>query len=351
VSNEVLDGWLDVLLSRGASDLILTAGGPPTMRREGSLEAIGDTRLRPADLEAITQALVGPDQLAAMRGGREVDLAFNWRDRARFRLSGFRQRGSMGLVLRVIPYAIPTPEALGLPPAVVGFTRLTQGLVLVTGSSGSGKSTTLAALIERINQERPVHVITIEDPIEYIHKHQRALVEQREVGLDTPSFADALRSTLRQTPDVVLIGEMRDLESISAALTIAETGHLVFATLHTNDTAQAVDRIVDVFPHLQQQQVRIQLASVLAGVVYQTLLRRVGGGRVAAFEVLLRSHAVQTLIRDAKTRQLRTQLETGVQAGMQTIERSLLHLLARGLITREEALARATYPQQLSQSA
>ncbi len=351
MSEQALDGWLEALLAQGASDLILTAGAQPTARREGLLEALGQERLRPADLEAIAQSLVSPDQLAALQGGREVDLAFNWRDRARFRLSGFRQRGSIGLVLRLIPYAIPTPEELGLPPAVIAFTRLSHGLVLVTGSSGSGKSTTLAALLERINQERPVHVITIEDPIEYIHRHRRALVEQREVGLDTPSFADALRSALRQTPDVVLIGEMRDLESISAALTIAETGHVVFATLHTNDTAQAIDRIVDVFPPLQQQQVRIQLASVLAGVVYQTLLRRVGGGRVAAFEVLLRTHAVQTLIRDAKTRQLRAQIETGSREGMQTIERALAHLLSQGLVSRDEALAHATYPQELSQSA
>ncbi len=348
VNGQSPDDWLEALVTQGGSDLILTAGAAPTMRREGSLEALSEERLRSAQLDAIAQSMLSADQLAGLRGGREVDLAFNWHDRARFRLTGFRQRGSVGLVLRLIPYTIPSPEELGLPAVVIGFTRLTHGMVLVTGSSGSGKSTTLAALIERINGERPVHVITIEDPIEYIHRHRRAVVEQREVGLDTPTFADALRSTLRQTPDVVLIGEMRDLESISAALTIAETGHVVFATLHTNDTAQAIDRIVDVFPPTQQQQVRIQLASVLVGVVYQRLLARIGGGRVAAFEVLVRTHAVQTLIRDAKTRQLRAQIETGSREGMQTMERALASLLAQGLITREEALANASYPQQLA---
>lgn len=348
---QALDGYLEALVARRGSDLILSAGAAPSIRREGYLEALSEERLKPADLEAIAVALLNPADLEALRGKREVDLAHNWQDRARLRINCFWQRGSIGFVLRLVPYSIPTPEDLGLPPAVVRFTTLAHGLVLVTGSSGSGKSTTLAALVERINQERPAHIVTIEDPIEYVYRHQQSVVEQREVGLDTHSFADALRAALRQNPDVVLIGEMRDLETISAALTIAETGHVVFATLHTNDTAQAVDRIVDVFPPTQQQQVRIQLASVLQGVVYQQLLRKVGGGRVAAFEVLLRTPAVQTLIRDAKTRQLRAQVETGVREGMVTMERSLASLLAHGLITEEDALAHAAYPQELRRPA
>jgi twitching motility protein PilT len=351
VSEQALDGYLQALVARKGSDLILSAGAAPSIRREGHLEALSEERLKPADLEAIAVALLNPADLEALRGRREVDLAHNWQDRARLRINCFWQRGSIGFVMRLIPYSIPTPEELGLPAAVVRFTALPNGLVLVTGSSGSGKSTTMAALIDRINQERPTHIVTIEDPIEYVYRHRRSVVEQREVGIDTLTFADGLRSALRQSPDVVLIGEMRDLETIGAALTIAETGHVVFATLHTNDTAQAVDRIVDVFPPMQQQQVRIQLAGVLQGVVYQQLLRKVGGGRVAAFEVLVRTPAIQTLIRDAKTRQLRAQIETGGRDGMQTMERSLAALLAQGAITLDDALAHAAYPQELRRPA
>jgi twitching motility protein PilT len=251
------------------------------------------------------------------------------------------------VALRLIPYDLPDLEFLGVPPVVRDFTTLPQGLVLVTGPTGSGKSTTLAALIDRINSTRPCHILTIEDPIEYVHRHKLAAVNQREVGTDTESFPRALRSALREDPDVLLVGEMRDLETIQTALTIAETGHLVFATLHTNDTAQALDRIVDVFPGDQQAQIRVQLANALTGIVYQRLLPRRDGGRVAAYEVLLATSAVRNLIREGKTRQLRNILSTGGREGMQTIEQSLTALVAAGTVDHATAVAASIFPNEV----
>ncbi len=343
-----IDAYLQVLVDRGASDLILTAGAPPTMRKDGDLVAIAEEALRPDQIEQIGHEVLSSDRWARFMEEGDLDFSFNWMGRARFRINAFKQRGSVGLALRLIPYKIPSFDALGVPPVIRGLTRLHQGLILVTGPTGSGKSSTLAAMVNDIVATRPCHVITIEDPIEYVYRHQAGIVEQREVGADARSFAEALRASLRQTPDVLLIGEMRDLETISAAITIAETGHLVLATLHTNDTTQAVDRIVDVFPAEQQQQVRVQLSNTLAAVIYQQLLpRRDGPGRVAAFEVLLNTMAVQNLIKEGKTRQLRNVLETSSKDGMNTMERSLGDLIKAGLVDYSLAVARATHPEEL----
>ena len=344
----IIDAYLQTLLQEAASDLILTAGAPPTMRKDGALVPIAADALRPDQIEQIAREMLSHERWTRFQALGDLDFSFNWKGQARFRINVFKQRGSVGLALRLIPYQIPNFDQLGVPMVVRGLTRLGQGLILVTGPTGSGKSSTLAAMVNDIVVNRPCHVITIEDPIEYVYRHQLAIVEQREVGADVPSFADALRAALRQTPDVLLIGEMRDLETISAAITIAETGHLVLATLHTNDTTQAVDRMVDVFPGDQQQQVRIQLSSTLAAVIYQQLLpRRDGPGRIAAFEVLLNTIAVQNLIKEGKTRQLRNVLETGTRDGMNTMERSLSELIRAGLVDFAVAAARAQHPEEL----
>jgi twitching motility protein PilT len=348
----IIDAYLQILLEQTASDLILTAGAPPTMRKDGALAPIGPDSLRPDQIEQMAREVLSPERWARFQSQGDLDLSFNWKDQARFRINAFKQRGSVGLALRLIPYQIPTFDELGVPKAVRGLTRLPHGLILLTGPTGSGKSSTLAAMVNDIVATRPCHVITIEDPIEYVYRHQRSIVEQREVGADVASFAAALRAALRQTPDVLLVGEMRDLETISAAITIAETGHLVLATLHTNDTTQAVDRMVDVFPAEQQQQIRVQLANTLAAVIYQQLLpRRDGPGRVAAFEVLMNTLAVQNLIKEGKTRQLRNVIETGSRDGMNTMERSLGDLIKSGLVDSSVAAARAQYPEELRRHA
>ena len=344
----LIEAYLEILLQQGASDLILTAGAPPTMRKDGTLVPIAAEPLRPEHTEKLAQEVLPDDRWEVFGQRNDLDFSFNWKGRARFRISAFRQRGSVGLVLRLIPYRIPTFDELGLPPVIRSLATRTQGLILVTGPTGSGKSSTLAAIVNQILAARPCHVITIEDPIEYVYRHQLGIVEQREVGADVPSFAQALRGCLRQTPDVLLVGEMRDLETIQTVITVAETGHLVLATLHTNDTAQAVDRMVDVFPAEQQQQVRIQLSNTLSAVIYQQLLpRRDGRGRVAAFEVLLDSMAVQNLIKEGKTRQLRNVLETSGKDGMLTMERSLSELIRAGVVDHAVAAARAQYPDEL----
>jgi twitching motility protein PilT len=347
-----IEAYFQVLIDQGASDLILTAGAPPTMRKDGLLLPIANGMLTPEHTAALTREVLPPERYALFERRTDMDFSFNWLGRARFRVSAFRQRGSIGLVLRLIPYQIPTFEQLGLPPIVAQLAASTQGLILVTGPTGSGKSSTLAAMVNRILAARACHVITIEDPIEYVYRHQRSLVEQREVGADVATFAEALRAALRHTPDVLLVGEMRDLETISATITIAETGHLVLATLHTNDTTQAVDRMVDVFAAEQQQQVRVQLSNTLTAVIYQQLLpRKTGSGRVAAFEVLLNNYAVANLIKEGKTRQLRNVLETGVKDGMTTMERSLNELVRTGQIDHAVAAARALYPAELKSAA
>ncbi|MFA5890351.1 MAG: type IV pilus twitching motility protein PilT [Actinomycetota bacterium] len=352
ISSEAIDHLLQDLMEEGATDLLLTAGTPPLMRVDGALVPMsGKKPLRPEDTEALILSTLTRELGAAFQRAKEVDFSFNWRGVARFRANAFRQRGSAALALRLIPYRIPTFDELGLPEVVESFVLRNQGLILVTGPSGSGKSTTQASMIDRINENRACHILTIEDPIEYVHKHKRSAVNQREIGEDSYSFERALRSALREDPDVLLVGEMRDLETIQATLTIAETGHLVLATLHTNDTSQALDRIVDVFPSERQQQIRIQLAGSLSAIIYQQLLPKIGGGRVAAFEILAATAPVRNLIKEGKTRQLRNVLATGQQDGMQTLEMSLSDLVARGVVAYEDALARSTHAGEIRRAA
>ncbi|HVM05126.1 MAG TPA: type IV pilus twitching motility protein PilT [Acidimicrobiales bacterium] len=334
-----IDSLLTTVWDLGGTDLLFTAGSPPLMRVDGALRRVANAKVLEAnDLDRVVATVLGRDFTEQFRRTRQVDFAFSWANKARVRGNAFYQKGTAALALRIIPYAIPTMAELGLPPAIEEWTRLPKGLVLVTGPTGSGKSTTLAAMIDHINNHRAVHIITIEDPVEYVHPHKRSAVNQREVGTDTDSFADALRAALREDPDVVLVGEMRDPESIAAALTIAETGHLVLATLHTNDTAQTLDRIVDVFPASQQPQVRLQLTHTLVGILNQALVPRVGGGRVAAFEVLVASPAIKNLIREGKTRQIRNLVATGQRGGMYTLEAALSDLVARGEVAYDEAV-------------
>ena len=350
-----LDLDVDLLLTElwhaGGSDLLLTVGAPPLLRVDGTLRpAEGRPPLTPDDTERLALSLLDDRQRAGQAVGAEVDFSFTWRDTARVRGNAFRQKGAVAVALRVVPRAIPSFDDLRIPWAVRDLGKASQGLVFVTGPTGSGKSTTLASLVDWINANRAVHILTIEDPIEYLHDHQRSAVSQREVGGDTESFPHALRSALREDPDVILVGEMRDLESIRFALTLAETGHLVLATLHTNDTSQAVDRLVDVFPADQQPQIRVQLASTLTAIVHQRLLPRIGGGMVAAHEVLLATPPVRNLVKEGKSNQLRNQIVTGLGLGMQTLEMSLVGLLDAGLVSSEEALARAAFPREVEEA-
>jgi twitching motility protein PilT len=303
--------------------------------------------LSPEDVERMLREVLSAEQCEELARCRHLEFALTWSDRVRIRGSAYYQRGLTAASLRILPMKIPTIEQLGIPRSLVELVSLRQGLVLVTGPTGCGKSTTQAALIDHINRTRSWHVVTVEDPIEYVHTHSVSVVDQRQVGTDTPSFPVALRAVFRQDPDVVLIGEMRDLETMAAALTIAETGHLVLATLHTNDAAQAIDRILDVFPGPQQHQARTQLAASLAGVVYQQLLPAIGGGRVAAFEVLIVNQAVRALIRDGKLNQLRTVVQTSSRDGSHTLEAALTALVLDGVVSADVARARSLYPQEI----
>ncbi|MGW4649828.1 type IV pilus twitching motility protein PilT [Kitasatospora sp. NPDC004289] len=343
----VISHLLDELWARGGSDLLLTAGAAPFLRVDGALRRVEGAVLTEAEVDRLVTGVLGAELTARFRRDRQVDFAFSWGERARLRGNAFVQRGASALALRIIPFAVPSAEQLGLPTVVTGWAGLPRGFVLVTGPTGSGKSTSLAALLDHVNTHRAAHVLTIEDPIEYLHHHKRSAVNQREVGTDTESFPAALRAALREDPDVLLLGEMRDPESISAALTIAETGHLVLATLHTNDTAQTLDRIVDVFPAAQQPQVRLQLAHTLVGVLNQTLVPRIGGGRAAAFEVLVATPAIRNLIREGKTRQIRNVIATGHRDGMQTLETGLNALVAAGTVAHQEALRHTAHPEEI----
>jgi twitching motility protein PilT len=319
------------------------------MRKDGRLELLdpGAPPLTPADTERLLRDVVEPADWKVLQKRRQVDFAYTWRDQARIRANAYYQRDSLAAAFRLLPLEIPGFDLLGLPESVHKLIQRQQGLILVTGPTGCGKSTTLAAILDHINKTRPYHIITFEDPIEYIHKHRLSIVDQRQVGDDTPSFAEGLRSAFREDPDVVLIGEMRDLETISTALIMAETGHLVFATLHTNDAPQAINRIVDSYTGAQQQQVRVQLAACLAGVIYQQLIPAVGGGRVAAFEVLVANVAVRSMIKEGKTDQIRSLLQTGLREGSQTIERSLSGLLRAGMITERDAMSISLHPAEI----
>lgn len=338
---------LDALFDRNASDVLLSAGAPPTLRIDGSLVPYSGDILAPAETEALVRDLLAPQQRLVFAEQNAVDFSFQWGERGRIRGNAFRQRTSVAAALRAIPTHIPSFEELLLPEVVGDLAGAPHGLVLFTGPTGSGKSTTQASLIDAINSHEGRHIITIEDPIEYLHSNKKSVIEQRELGVDTPSFASALRSALREDPDVVLVGEMRDLESIAITLTVAETGHLVFGTLHTNDAAQAIHRAVDVFPGEQQQQIRVQLASTLIAIVHQELLPRVGGGRVAAFEVLVATPAVRNLIRENKVSQLRNVMVTSSEDGMCTMEAALGWLLRQGLVSEEDAVARSMFPDEV----
>jgi twitching motility protein PilT len=343
-----IDAWLEELWDLRGTDLLLTVGAPPLLRVDGEIRPVSNGEpFSPVMVERVIKEVVGPDLVPRYEAEREVDFAFSWRERARLRCNAFHQRDSCSLSLRIIPYEIPGFAQLGIPPAVEALVELPMGLVIVTGPTGSGKSTTLAAMIDYINRYRRCHIVTIEDPIEYVHANHRSAVSQREVGTDTESFQRALRSVLREDPDVLLVGEMRDQESIATTLTIAETGHLVFATLHTNDSAQAIDRIVDIFPSDRRDQVQVQLASTLEGVIYQRLVPRIGGGLVAAYEVLMANHAVRNLVREGKTRQLRNIISTHQSEGMQTLEMGLNALTAEDLIEYDTALRVSLYPKEL----
>lgn len=345
----LLDPWLRYLWDTGATDLHLAAGTPPRVRIDGKLLAIPEAApLTTETVNAMVSGLLPDGEMEVYRRERQLDFAFSWADTARFRVNAFHQLDRPALALRLIPSQIPTPEQLGLPAAVGGLLTKPHGLVLVTGPTGSGKSTTLAAMVGWINQHRPVHILTIEDPVEYVHPPLTALVNQREVGQDAVSFEDALRAALREDPDVVLVGEMRDLESVALTLTLAETGHLVFATLHTNDSAQTIDRIIDVFPPSQQDQVRTQLSMALQAIIAQRLIPKIGGGRVAAFEILMGTTAVTNLIREGKIRQIRNLVATGTREGMQVLEQHLGQLVHAGVITMEDAMAVSTHPEDIA---
>jgi twitching motility protein PilT len=344
-----IEDTLDRLIELGASDLLLSCGSPPRMRKDGRVELLQDDApaLAPADTERLLRQLLLPVDWKQLQKRRQVDFAFTWRDQARIRGNAYYQRDSLAAAFRLLPLEIPGFELLGMPESVHHLLERHQGLILVTGPTGSGKSTSLAAMVDHLNRTRPYHIITFEDPIEYVHKHRLAIVDQRQVGDDTPSFAEGLRSVFREDPDVVLIGEMRDLDTMSSALTIAETGHLVLATLHTNDAPQAINRIVDSFMGAQQQQIRVQLAGCLAGVIYQQLLPAAGGGRVAAFEVLVANVAVRSMIKEGKIDQIRSILQTGVREGSQTLERSLSQLVRAGMISEREARGHSLYPADI----
>ena len=350
-AEDFIERHLTALWDQGGTDLLLSAGSPPLGRVDGVLQPLdGDKPLQPDETERIAETLLSAAQLEALQEDWEVDFSFPWHDLARFRGNIFYTRGNISVILRLIPREIPSFDMLGLPPSIETFAKLPQGLVLVTGPTGSGKSTTLASVIAWINRHRACHIVTLEDPIEYLHERQLAAISQREIGTDSRSFPRALRAALREDPDVLLVGEMRDIESIQTTLTIAETGHLVFATLHTNDAAQALDRIVDVFPAESQEQIRVQLAGSLAGVVSQRLIPRIGGGRVAAFEILVASLAVRNLIKEGKTRQIRNVILTGRKQGMQTLEMSLSELVRRDLVSYEDAVSRSLFPDEIDRT-
>jgi twitching motility protein PilT len=345
-----LPDLLKSTLTMNGSDLHLTAGSPPQVRVDGKLQRLTLPTLTPADTKQLAYTVLTDAQKKRFEESLELDFSFGIRDLARFRCNMFNQRGAVACVYRLIPDKVKTFKELGLPSVIAKLADRPRGLVLVTGPTGSGKSTTLAAMIDKINLERSEHILTIEDPIEYIHPHKSCLVNQRELHSDTQSFAGALRSALREDPDVVLIGEMRDLETIESALRIAETGHLTLATLHTNSAAQTINRIVDVFPAHQQGQIRTQLSLVLEGIVCQSLLPKIGGGRVVSLEILMPTAAIRNLIREDKIHQIYSSMQTGQdKAGMQTANQSLASLYLSKQITLETAIAASSLPDELQE--
>ncbi|MCC6796514.1 MAG: type IV pilus twitching motility protein PilT [Candidatus Hydrogenedentes bacterium] len=340
---------LQKMTEQGASDLHIAVGTPPTLRIHGLLEPMNEyPRLMPEDTQEIIYSVMSEEQIASFETERELDMSFGIEGLSRYRLNVYRDRGSVVAAFRSIPFEIKSCEELGLPKIISDFAHKPQGLVLVCGPTGSGKSTTLASIIDKINRERPVHIITIEDPIEYLHQHNVSTINQREVHADTKSFQAALKRVLRQDPDVILIGEMRDQETIAAAITVAETGHLAFATLHTNDALQTINRIVDVFPASQQDQVRTQLSFVLEGICVQQLIPRADGmGRVLGLEVMIPNTAIRSLIREEKLQQIPSMIEIGTGEGMMTMNQSLFRLVKRNAITMDMAFKRSSDPEGL----
>lgn len=331
-----------------ASDIHITVGIPPTYRVNGDLSPVGENKLTPDDTKALVIEAMNERQYKLLEEKGEIDFSYSSPGFARYRVNAYKQRGSYGMALRIIPLSIPTIDSLGLPSVIKDLARLPRGLVLVTGPTGSGKSTTLASMVDQINNERNCHILTLEDPLEYLHKHKKAMVNQREIGSDSQSFGNALRGALRQDPDVILVGEMRDLETISIAITAAETGHFVLSTLHTSGAAKTIDRVIDVFPPHQQQQVRVQLSSVIQGIVSQQLLPKADGkGRIAAHEILIATPAIRNLIREDKIHQIDTAIQTGAKLKMQTMDSSLIDLYMRGLIRKDIALTQAMNPEDM----
>jgi twitching motility protein PilT len=345
----ILNDLLNLVVDNEASDLHITVGTPPVIRVDGELIPTDLDVLTPMDTRSLVYNMLTAEQQKEFEDKLELDISYSVHGFGRFRVNIYRQRGCIGAAFRVIPSKIPTLEELHLPPKVADFAHLQKGLILFTGPTGSGKSTSLAALINLINNEYRDHIVTIEDPIEYLHYHKKSIINQRELHQDTRSFAESLKHVLRQDPDVILVGEMRDLETIESALVLAETGHLVFSTLHTTDAAQTINRVIDIFPPYQQQQVRTQLSFVIQGIVAQQLIPLASGkGRIPAVEVLTQTPAVQNLIREQKVHQLYTVMQTSQSLGMQTFEQSLANLYFKGQITLEEALSRTLYPEELS---
>ncbi len=345
---EGLNDFLIEAVGRGASDLHVTAGLPPMVRVNGEVRPLDHPPLTPNLTRDLIYDILSGDQRQRLENDWELDFSYSVPRTARFRVNVYFQKGALGAAFRAVPSETKSLAELGLPKAVEEMTERPRGLVLVTGPTGSGKSTTLAAMIDGINETRNEHIMSVEDPIEFLHHHKKCIVNQREVGQDTRSFAQALKHVLRQDPDVILVGEMRDLETISLAVTAAETGHLVFGTLHTQDAPQTVDRIIDVFPPHQQHQIRAQLSNALQGVITQTLIpRRDGKGRVVACEVLVPTPGVSNLIREGKTHQIESAMQTGGKFGMQTMDAALVDLLRRGLVSWEEAEKRSKDPEEL----
>jgi twitching motility protein PilT len=339
-----MNDLLDLVVDQNASDLHLQVGQPPTLRLSGSMMPIDGPVLTPSDTEKLMQAITPDSHITNVKLNGGADFGFAFNDKARFRVSVLRAKGNFGMVLRQIPYKMFGLRDIGLPDKIRELLYRPRGLILVTGPTGSGKSTTLASMVNYINENRDGHIITIEDPIEYYHSHKRCVVTQREVHVDVPSFSEAIRRALRQDPDIILVGEMRDLETIEAAISAAETGHLVFGTLHTNSAAKTVDRIVDAFPANTKDMIRTQLASSLVAVISQVLCKKVGGGRIAAYEIMVNTTSIAALIRENKTFRINSDIQTGAQLGMITMDTHLMSLVNRELVAPDEALEKAQDP-------
>jgi twitching motility protein PilT len=341
---------LDLVVDEGASDLHITVKAPPVLRINGGLHPLDSDPLKPEDTERFMKSITSEENQRVVREQGTADFGFSFGDKGRFRVSVMRQKGNIGMVLRLIPSELLSLDVIGLPPQVKELLYRPRGLILVTGPTGSGKSTTLASMVNYINEHRDCHILTVEDPVEYYHEHKKSIVNQREIGSDVLNFADAIRGALRQDPDIIMVGEMRDLETIEAAITAAETGHLVFGTLHTTGAARTVDRIVDAFPTNQQETIRTQLSSTLQAVISQLLLARADKpGRVAAYEFMTTTPSIQSLIRDNKTFRITSDIQTGARWGMVTLDAYLVELLQKGLIAYEDVITKSQDPDAILQ--